>query len=78
MDQDLYKKLEEVSLLATTSSANMRQMMDKNVNENAAFKQYIMEEYIEFFRSKKKFHRELFVYQRSIDEKLENYSEVMK
>ena len=55
MDQDLYKKLEEVSLLATTSSANMRQMMDKNVNENAAFKQYIMEEYIEFFRSKKKF-----------------------
>ena len=72
MDQDLYKKLEEVSLLATTSSANMRQMMDKNVNENAAFKQYIMEEYIEFFRSKRKFHRELFVYQRSIDEKLEN------
>ena len=37
-----------------------------------------MEEYIEFFRSKKKFNRELFVYQRSIDEKLESYSEVMK
>ena len=38
MDEDLYKKLEEVSLLTTTSSANMRQMMDKNVNENTAFK----------------------------------------
>lgn len=53
-------------------------MMEKNVCENEAFKQYIMEEYVEFFRSKKKFHHELFVYQNAIDEKLNSYSSLMK
>lgn len=56
----------------------MRRIYDETVKDNAAFKQFIITEYIEFFKNKKKIRLEWANYFKETETRMDNYLNMLK
>lgn len=58
IENDLSERVKQAEDFSARNLRDMRRIYDETTNDNKSFKKYIISEYVEFFKSKKKIRQE--------------------
>ena len=73
LDEYLNKRIDQSEAYTTESVKDMKRIFDEINSDNQTFKKYIITEYVEFFKNKKKIRQEWMVHANDTKKKIDEF-----